>query len=160
MPAGSPPPRFGARHHPRSFTPRIPRCSRDEVIVGLLLFLGNTIWAQAAPITVGASDCPPGDVGTRVTSGRRASQKRSGLILASASKKLCKYGESIDTAIFCGRDGRLRAIRYADREYGELDEIELEPYRPSPICPGSKGLSHCHGRGRLRVESARPVARS
>jgi hypothetical protein len=26
---------------------------------------------------------------------------------------------------FSGGDARLRAIRYADREYGEFDEIEL-----------------------------------
>jgi hypothetical protein len=32
-------------------------------------------------------------------------------------------------AVFSGGDARQRAIRYADREYGAFDEIELEPYR-------------------------------
>ena len=43
-------------------------------------------------------------------------------------EKLCEDGESIEVAIFSGGDERQRAIRYADREYGEFDEIELEPY--------------------------------
>ena len=43
-------------------------------------------------------------------------------------EKLCDDGESIDVAIFSGGDARERAIRYADREYGAFDEIELEPY--------------------------------
>ena len=34
-----------------------------------------------------------------------------------------------EIAIFSGGDARQRAIRYADREYGAFDEIELEPYR-------------------------------
>jgi hypothetical protein len=42
-------------------------------------------------------------------------------------------GESIEVAIFSGGDERQRAIRYADREYGEFDEIELEPYQRSPL---------------------------
>jgi hypothetical protein len=45
-------------------------------------------------------------------------------------EKLCDDGESTEVAIFIGGDERQRAIRYADREYGEFDEIELEPYRP------------------------------
>jgi hypothetical protein len=45
-----------------------------------------------------------------------------------ASKKLCDDGESIEVAIFSGGDERQRAIRYADREYGEI-ELELEPYQ-------------------------------
>jgi hypothetical protein len=44
-------------------------------------------------------------------------------------EKLCEDGESIEVTIFSGGDARLRAIRYADREYGKFDEIELEPYR-------------------------------
>jgi hypothetical protein len=61
-------------------------------------------------------------------------------------EKLCEDGESIEVAIFSGRDARLRAIRYADREYGEFDEFEPEPYQRSPeakslIRPGSRGLS-------------------
>ena len=44
-------------------------------------------------------------------------------------ERLCDDGESIEVAIFSGGDERQRAIRYADREYGEFDEIELEPYR-------------------------------
>jgi hypothetical protein len=43
-------------------------------------------------------------------------------------EKLCEDGES-EVAIFSGEDARQRAIRHADREYGEFDEIELEPYR-------------------------------
>jgi hypothetical protein len=43
--------------------------------------------------------------------------------------KLCDDGESIEVAIFSGGDERQRALRYADREYGAFDEIELEPYR-------------------------------
>jgi glutathione S-transferase len=31
------------------------------------------------------------------------------------------------TAIFSGGDAKERAIRFADREYGAFDEIELEP---------------------------------
>jgi hypothetical protein len=33
-----------------------------------------------------------------------------------------------EVAIFSGGDARQRAIRYAAREYGAFDEIELEPY--------------------------------
>jgi hypothetical protein len=44
-------------------------------------------------------------------------------------EKLCEDGESIEVAILSGVDARQRAIRYADREYGEFDEVELEPYR-------------------------------
>ena len=44
-------------------------------------------------------------------------------------EKLCEDGESIEIAIFSGGDARRRAIRYADREYGAFDEIELGPYR-------------------------------
>jgi hypothetical protein len=46
-------------------------------------------------------------------------------------ERLCKDGESIEVAIFSGGDARLRAIRYADREYGAFDEVEMEPYRRS-----------------------------
>jgi len=35
---------------------------------------------------------------------------------------------SIEIAIISGGNERQRALRYADREYGEFDEIELEPY--------------------------------
>jgi len=38
-------------------------------------------------------------------------------------------GASGLVAIFGGGDARQRAIRYADREYGAFDEIELEPYQ-------------------------------
>ena len=34
----------------------------------------------------------------------------------------------IDVAIFGGPNGRERAVRYADHEYGIFDEIQLEPY--------------------------------
>ena len=44
-------------------------------------------------------------------------------------EKLCEDGESIEIAIFSGGYARQRAIRYANREYGEFNEIELEPYR-------------------------------
>jgi hypothetical protein len=43
-------------------------------------------------------------------------------------EKLLDDGESSEVAIFSGGDARQRAIRYADREYGAFDEIELEPY--------------------------------
>ena len=43
-------------------------------------------------------------------------------------EKLLDDGESCEVAIFGGGDARQRAIRYADREYGAFDEIELEPY--------------------------------
>jgi hypothetical protein len=33
-----------------------------------------------------------------------------------------------EVAVFSGGDARQRAVRYADREYGLFDEIELEPY--------------------------------
>jgi hypothetical protein len=39
--------------------------------------------------------------------------------------------ESSLVAIFSAGDARERAIRYADREYGAFDEIELEPYQRS-----------------------------
>ena len=42
-------------------------------------------------------------------------------------EKLDEDGTS-EIAIFSGPDARERAIRYADREYGAFDEIELEPY--------------------------------
>jgi hypothetical protein len=41
-------------------------------------------------------------------------------------EKLCDDGESIEVAIFSGGEERQRAIRYAEREYGAFDEIELE----------------------------------
>jgi hypothetical protein len=47
-------------------------------------------------------------------------------------EKLCDDGESIDVAIFSGGDAKERAIRYAEREYGDFDEIELEPH-PAPV---------------------------
>ena len=37
--------------------------------------------------------------------------------------------ESYDVAIFSGAQARERAIRYADREYADFDEIELEPHK-------------------------------
>jgi hypothetical protein len=43
-------------------------------------------------------------------------------------EKLDDDGESIEIAIFSGRDARQRAIRCAAREYGAFDEIELAPY--------------------------------
>ena len=43
-------------------------------------------------------------------------------------EKLDEDGSS-EIAIFSGPDARERAIRYADREYGAFDEIDLEPYR-------------------------------
>jgi hypothetical protein len=43
-------------------------------------------------------------------------------------EKLLDDGESSEIAVFSGGDDRQRAIRYADREYGAFDEIELEPY--------------------------------
>lgn len=33
-----------------------------------------------------------------------------------------------EVAVFGGPNARERALRYAGREYGEFDEIELEPY--------------------------------
>jgi hypothetical protein len=33
-----------------------------------------------------------------------------------------------EAAVFTGGDARQRAIRYADRVYGDFYEIELEPY--------------------------------
>jgi hypothetical protein len=39
-----------------------------------------------------------------------------------------------EVAVFSGGDARARAIRYADREYGDFDEIELAPY-PSAARP-------------------------
>ena len=45
-------------------------------------------------------------------------------------EKLAEDGESIEIAIFSGPDAKERATRYADREYGAFDEIELEPYPP------------------------------
>src|SRR3954468_24135261 len=38
----------------------------------------------------------------------------------------------IELALFSGGDARQRAISYADRVYGEFDEIELHPYRRAP----------------------------
>ena len=43
-------------------------------------------------------------------------------------EKMDEDGSS-EIAIFSGPGARERAIRYADREYGAFDEIELEPYR-------------------------------
>jgi hypothetical protein len=37
-----------------------------------------------------------------------------------------------EVALFSGGDARQRAISYADREYGEFDEIELRPYHYAP----------------------------
>ena len=36
-----------------------------------------------------------------------------------------------EIAIFSGPGARERAIRYADREYGVFDEIQIEPYTRS-----------------------------
>ena len=38
----------------------------------------------------------------------------------------------IELALFSGGDARQRAISYADRVYGEFDEIELAPYHRAP----------------------------
>jgi hypothetical protein len=38
----------------------------------------------------------------------------------------------IEVALFSGSDARQRAISYADRMYGEFDEIELHPYHRAP----------------------------
>src|SRR5437763_9685759 len=38
----------------------------------------------------------------------------------------------IEVALFSGGDARQRAISYADRMYGEFDEIELAPYHRAP----------------------------
>ena len=38
----------------------------------------------------------------------------------------------IELALFSGGDARQRAISYADRVYGEFDEIELHPYHRAP----------------------------
>jgi len=38
----------------------------------------------------------------------------------------------IEAAVFSGGDAHQRAISYADRVYGEFDEIELHPYRRAP----------------------------
>jgi hypothetical protein len=48
-------------------------------------------------------------------------------------EKLCDDDGSIEVAIFSGGDARLRAIRYADREYGAFGVVELEPYQ-RPHC--------------------------
>jgi hypothetical protein len=45
-----------------------------------------------------------------------------------ASRNYAMTASRSRSAIFSGGDERQRAIRYADREYGEFDEIELEPY--------------------------------
>ena len=45
-------------------------------------------------------------------------------------EKMDEDGSS-EIAIFSGPAARERAVRYADREYGAFDEIELEPYRRS-----------------------------
>ena len=37
--------------------------------------------------------------------------------------------EDIDIAVFSGGDAKARAIRYAEREYGGCEEVELEAYR-------------------------------
>jgi hypothetical protein len=42
--------------------------------------------------------------------------------------KLNDDGETIEVAIFSGGEAWQRAIRYAEREYGAYDEIELAPY--------------------------------
>src|SRR3954462_2027495 len=38
----------------------------------------------------------------------------------------------IEVALFSGGDARQRAISYADRQYGEFDEIKLQPYHRAP----------------------------
>jgi hypothetical protein len=43
-------------------------------------------------------------------------------------EKLLDDGESSEVATFSGGDARQRAIQYAEREYGEFDEIKLAPY--------------------------------
>jgi hypothetical protein len=37
-----------------------------------------------------------------------------------------------EIALFSGGDARQRAISYADRQYGDFDEIELHPYHRAP----------------------------
>jgi hypothetical protein len=51
-------------------------------------------------------------------------------------EKLLDDGESSEVAIFSGGDARRRATRYADREYGAFDEIELEPYNYLSVSQG------------------------
>jgi hypothetical protein len=64
-------------------------------------------------------------------------------------EKLCEDGESIDVAIFSGGDARQRAIRYADREYGAFDEIELEPY--ARLDPDDRRRTGTCSAGRSRI---------
>jgi hypothetical protein len=45
-------------------------------------------------------------------------------------EKMDEDGSS-EISIFSGPTARERAVRYANREYGAFDEIELEPYRRS-----------------------------
>ena len=35
---------------------------------------------------------------------------------------------SVEVAIFSGPNARERALRYADRQYGNFEEISLDPY--------------------------------
>jgi hypothetical protein len=49
-------------------------------------------------------------------------------------EKLDEDGESIEIAIFSSGYARQRA-RYADREYGAFNEIELEPYARLGVSP-------------------------
>jgi hypothetical protein len=46
-------------------------------------------------------------------------------------EKMDDHG-GIKVALFSGSDARQRAISYADRMYGEFDEIELHPYHRAP----------------------------
>jgi hypothetical protein len=66
-------------------------------------------------------------------------------------EKLGEDGESIEVAIFSGGDARQRARRYADREYGEFDEVELEPYR----WLSEKSDFPAQGRSRSELRSVR-----
>src|SRR4051794_32883308 len=43
-----------------------------------------------------------------------------------------KIDGGIELALFSGGDARQRAISYADRVYGDFDEIELHPYHRAP----------------------------
>jgi hypothetical protein len=46
-------------------------------------------------------------------------------------EKMDEEGGS-EIAIFGGPNAHERAIRYADREYGDFDEVHLEPYARHP----------------------------
>jgi hypothetical protein len=50
----------------------------------------------------------------------------------------------IDAVFFSGHDAKERAIRYAEREYGAFNEVDLRPYRRAPdLAKGSRTI--CRG---------------